>query len=1102
MPHLRVEATAGLRFTTDMRRPAFFALIVALAAWPASLLAYTFTKVADSATAVPNGTGNFSSFSNMISVDALGNVAFCESNGSTNNGIYLWNAGTITRIADLNTAIPGGTGNFTNFAFFGNGIEAGRLAFRGNGASSQAGLYAYASGSLVKIADTNTAIPGGTGNFISFGTAYVDGTNYAFIAPGNSSQQGIYVSNGTTLTRIADKSSVVPGIGGTYGWSAGLGFDNGNIGFNAFITGGTNPGTALGGYTSAGGLVTLASTATAVPGAGSNFTGFNGGPPDLSGTTLAFLGQYSGGNSGIYTMDLAGGAITKIADLSTAVPGATGTFIDLQSPNIVNGTVAFQATFSGGSAQGIYLSQGGVLSKVIDTTDKIGGKTITALAIFENSLAAGYLAFRASFSDSTKGIYVTGIDIPGAPAISTQPATQSVAVGGTATFTVTASGGTLTYQWKLNGTALLGATSATLTLTNVQLANAGSYTVDVTNSSGTTTSAAAVLTVVTVSGQTAQIYVVNQGSLSVGEYSAPTGAAINASLVSGLGSHPTVLALSGGMLFVADSVSNTIAIYDAVTGAAINTSFVTGLNSPNGIALAGSYLFARSTSTSLGQYNVTTGAAVSTSFVTGLSNPMGIAVSGNKLFVANYGSNTIGVYDATTGAVINASFVTGLSTPLAIAVSGNSLFIANYSSASSGSIGVYDATTGAAINASLMTGLTAPRGIAVSGNSLYALNYNAGTIGEYNATTGAVVNAALVTGLSIPSGIAVAAAPTAPSISTQPATQSAVVGGTATFTVTASGGTLTYQWKLNGTALLGATSATLTLTNVQLANAGSYTVDVTNSSGTTTSAAAVLTVAAGSANYLANLSVRVAMAAGQTLIVGFVVDGGAKPMLVRAAGPVLNKYGLTGVVDPQLKLFNGSNTQVAVNDNWDSALATAFATLGAFPFDASSKDAALQQTISGPHSAQATATGPGALLVEAYDAGPNDGRKLINLSARFQVGTGDNILIAGFVVSGTGTVQLLIRAVGPTLTNYGVSGVLADPQLGIFDSSGTQIASNDNWSSSLSSTFTTLGAFALNAASKDAAIVATLQAGKLYTVQVSGVGNTTGEALVEIYAIP
>lgn len=339
----------------------------------------------------------------------------------------------------------------------------------------------------------------------------------------------------------------------------------------------------------------------------------------------------------------------------------------------------------------------------------------------------------------------------------------------------------------------------------------------------------------------------------------------------------------------------------------------------------------------------------------------------------------------------------------------------------------------------------------------------------------------------------------APAITTNPQSQTVTAGASVTFTAAASGTPApTFQWKKGTSNITGATSSTLTLSNIQLADAGSYTVVATNSANSATSAAAVLTVAP--ASYLSNLSVRAAISAGQTLITGFVVDGGTKPILVRAAGPTLNHYGLTGVVDPSLTLFNGSTAESSNND-WSLSLSTAFATLGAFPFDAASKDAALQQSIAGAHTAQATATNSGTILVEAYDAGPNDGRQLTNLSARFPVGTGDNILIAGFAVAGTGTKQLLIRAVGPTLAVYGVTGALADPQLSVFDGS-TSIASNNDWASSLSSTFAAVGAFALNAASKDAAITVTLQAGKSYTVQVSGVGNTTGEALVEIYTIP
>ena len=125
----------------------------------------------------------------------------------------------------------------------------------------------------------------------------------------------------------------------------------------------------------------------------------------------------------------------------------------------------------------------------------------------------------------------------------------------------------------------------------------------------------------------------------------------------------------------------------------------------------------------------------------------------------------------------------------------------------------------------------------------------------------------------------------------------------------------------------------------------------------------------------------------------------------------------------------------------------------------------------------------------------------MNVSARNQVGTGDNILIAGFAISGSGTKALLIRAVGPGLSAFGVPGILADPKLEIFNNIGTKVAENDNWSSDLAATFTSVGAFALPSGSKDAALVTSLDAGKSYTVQVKGADSGTGEALIEIYEL-
>src|SRR6185295_3027582 len=100
-----------------------------------------------------------------------------------------------------------------------------------------------------------------------------------------------------------------------------------------------------------------------------------------------------------------------------------------------------------------------------------------------------------------------------------------------------------------------------------------------------------------------------------------------------------------------------------------------------------------------------------------------------------------------------------------------------------------------------------------------------------------------------------------------------------------------------------------------------------------------------------------------------------------------------------------------------------------FGFTAGSRDAALTQAIDGGRTIQAQGTGAGVVLVETYDTGGTGSARLVNVSARNQVGTGDNILIAGFNIAGTGTKQLLIRAVGPKLGAFGVTGFLVDPKL-------------------------------------------------------------------------
>ncbi|MBL9186968.1 MAG: PQQ-binding-like beta-propeller repeat protein [Opitutaceae bacterium] len=367
-----------------------------------------------------------------------------------------------------------------------------------------------------------------------------------------------------------------------------------------------------------------------------------------------------------------------------------------------------------------------------------------------------------------------------------------------------------------------------------------------------------------------------------------------------------------------------------------------------------------------------------------------------------------------------------------------------------------------------------------------------------------------------------------PVISAQPAAPaSATAGSSVSIPALAAipgGGALTYQWLQNDVAIPGATSATLTLPSVQGSNSGDYRVIASGPGGSVISLATTLRVAAASGETarLVNLAVRTVAGSGdRVLFVGFVIGGagtsGSKPLLLRGVGPALGAFGVPGTLtDPRLQVFSGTSL-LSENDDWagDARVAAIAPQVGAFPLSpATSKDAALAPVLAaGGYSAQISAVdgSSGIVLAEIYDASvASDAStpRLINVSARTQVGTGANILIAGFVVGGTGTKQVLVRAIGPTLAAFGVPGTLADPRLQLF-SGPTQIQENDNWGASpnaaqIATVSASVGAFPLALESRDAVLLLTLQPGS-YTAQVSGLGSAavnTGVAIVEVYEVP
>ena len=269
---------------------------------------------------------------------------------------------------------------------------------------------------------------------------------------------------------------------------------------------------------------------------------------------------------------------------------------------------------------------------------------------------------------------------------------------------------------------------------------------------------------------------------------------------------------------------------------------------------------------------------------------------------------------------------------------------------------------------------------------------------------------------------------------------------------------------------------------------------------------------------LGNISTRSFVRTGDNVMIGGFIIQGTEPktVIMRAIGPSLTQHGVpNALADPTLELHDGTGALIASNYNWQTThiggiitanQVSAILNSGYAPSQA--RESAIIATLP-PGNYTAIVSGvnntTGVALVDVYDLTAGASSILANISTRGFVQTGDNVMIGGFIIQGTEPKTVIMRAIGPSLTQHGVPNALADPTLELHDGTGALIASNYNWQTTHIGGIITANQVSaiLNSGyapsqARESAIIATLPPGN-YTAIVSGVNNTTGVALVDVY---
>ncbi len=788
----------------------------------------------------------------------------------------------------------------------------------------------------------------------------------------------------------------------------------------------------------------------------------------LSGVALTDAGTYD-----LVATNSTGVTTSSAVTLTVVKQSQTITFDAPTGPLSAGTAVPLLATASSGLP---------VSYTIVSGAASIAGNAITSLGasvVVRASQAGNSTTFNAAPSVDRTFTFVVGGT---APFIFSPPLDQAATSGATVTFSAAAIGTPApTWQWQKDGVALAGATSATLTLASVTLADAARYTAVATNNAGRASASATLIV------RAAPAFATSPASQSVFAGNNVTfTAAVTGVPAPTLQWHRNGVAISG-------AVSNTLTLV-AVRAADAARYDVVATNAL-GTATSDAATLTVTTRDFTGTYFGTFAGAAG-------NFALHVRADGTAIFLGYLPGLKAGL--VTTNVVVDLagnfslSFATlsAAAAPQPLALSDQrTAFRSDAQSASPTAAAIQSITLRGTLDdtAGTLAGSVSELSLTLAGTRAASIGRAASQAGFYS---GALVGSADGRGYVIvgADGQAFALA----------ASSTAVDGAMGTV---GPDGRLTLTTSNQSSIDLGFANGAM---NGTVRTAGGATATLDGASDTL----------AGTER-LANLSARGAVTRGAPLIAGFVVTGTTpKQVLIRAAGPALAAapFNLAGALDdPALRLFRGP-TAIAQNDNWSTpaasvtAIVNAAASVGAFAFPSNSSDAALLTTLApGAYTVQAaggaaSVTDAGIALVEIYEvlaAGELPGtRRLANLSARGPVSPGVP-LIAGFVINGTAPQRVLVRGIGPALGNFGVSGTLANPTLTLFRGS-TAMKTNDDWFRDADAVLirdaaATTGAFALGAASLDASMLLYLSPGA-HTAQVRASNpNGTGTALVELY---